>query len=161
MKKFNIGDKVKLRDDLTVEEMNKAPYITEEMWGMMRQGQEHKVLEYSLNYVLLEGDEEWSFLPEWLELFEPAVVHDFEVGDLVKMVEPAESFIEATVGKTYKITDALDYSYGIRGDNGNLQYFTKGDYKFGKFIKIEKVELTLDEIAEKFSIPVEQLKIKK
>lgn len=76
MNKFNIGDKVKLRDDLTVEEMRTTPYFTSEMWnywGVMYGRTVHTIKRFTEkeNYVVLEGDRGcWSYHPDWLELVE-------------------------------------------------------------------------------------------
>ena len=165
MSKFNIGDKVKLRDDLTIKELRARPYFPIELLEYLIDYIEtHTIKRFSKkeNFVVIEVDEEeLYFYPEWLELVEPAVVHDFEVGDYVKMVGHPEEYIEAIVGKTYKIVGCGAKRYSIIGDMGNSQLFNKHDYALGKFVKVEKTELTLDEIADKFNIPVAQLKIKK
>ena len=165
MSEFNIGDKVKIRDDLTVKEMCVYPHFTTEMWGNMGgygEAQTIKRVSKYENLVVIEiNEDEWYFKPDWLELVQPAVVHDFEEGDCVKMVDQAEEYIEATLGKTYKIIGCEPKEYSIIGDLGRKQFFNKHDYRFGKFVKVEKTELTLDEIADKFNIPVEKLKIKK
>ena len=170
MSKFNVGDKVKLRDDLTVKEMNESPRLTEEMWGFMRKEQ-FRTINYLIEideFVTLNGDDnEYFYKEDWLDLVEPAMVHDFEVGDCVKMVEPASSYIEATVGKIYEIvadsTHVLTIpssGYTIVGDLGGRQSFNSHDYRYGKFVKVEQTELTLKEIADKFNIPIEKLRIK-
>ena len=128
MRKFNVGDKVKIRDDLTVKEMRVHPcFPIETLEYMMDCREVHTIKRFSKyeKLVVFEIDEEeWYFHPEWLELVKPTLIHDFEEPAYVKMV----------------------YKY---------------DYLLGKFVKVEKTELTLDEIADKFNIPVTQLKIKK
>ena len=167
MSKFNVGDKVKLRDDLTVKEMNTEPFLTEDMWEFMRREQ-FRTIDHIIeedNCVTLKGDDDeyfysYFYSEDWLELVELAIVHDFKVGDYVKMVEPAEYYIEATLGNIYEITNEDEKGYTIIVDNGNKQYFSKYSYRFGKFVKVEDLELTLKEIADKFNIPIDKLRIK-
>lgn len=88
-------------------------------------------------------------------------LHNFKIGDKVKMIKEAEDFIDAKVGKVYIVSEENQNEYGILGDTGCKQWFFKNNENAGLFEKVEEIEITLDEIAACFNVDVSQLKIKK
>lgn len=94
----------------------------------------------------------------------------YEVGDTVLITEEAKKCgnyedwndkRKETIGKKYKIEGTYDNGYGvsyiIKDKNG-------GDYTFPHYccqkVETETVEVTLEQIAEKFGVDVDKIKIK-
>jgi len=62
-------------------------------------------------------------------------VHDFKVGDWVKMVEKGDEFIKADLDKRYNIVHESEGGYVI---NNFSQMFPKHNYSCGKWVKVDK-----------------------
>ena len=68
--KFDIGDKIRLRQDLTVKEMNASPCLVEEMWGFVNDNAVVTVLEYrgtreKPNTIGIEEQPNWEWSEDW------------------------------------------------------------------------------------------------
>jgi len=73
-REFKAGDKVRLRDELTVKEMNEDPGMTPGMWAVARG---RRVMTINLitsiaDRVMVKEHEDFYWHPDWFELVEPA-----------------------------------------------------------------------------------------
>ena len=73
--KFNIGDKIRLRQDLTVKEMNVSPCLVEDMWKFVNDDKVVTVLEYwkicgKSNTIGIEEQANWEWSEDWFDLVE-------------------------------------------------------------------------------------------
>ena len=85
-RKFKPGDKVRLRDDLTVYEMNEIPLMNKDMWEIARDKQTLMVglvEEYGIK--IIEDKLGFRWEPSWFELVEPAEEHkEYTIEELEK-----------------------------------------------------------------------------
>ena len=160
MNKFKVGDKIIVKENFW--EIKSDIDATDNRKKLAGRTLEVEYID-SYGYVYTKQDDSnddtvWGWDKNWLELYNPTITWDTLKWKDVLVTEVGERMVLGVLNDLVFLSSYNDF-------NVTSSFYTKKELqKYGYTIKQptpEKLELTLDQVAEKFGVDVTNIKIKK
>jgi len=159
MSKFKVGDKVKVKENFW--EINGDVYSNGNMKKLAGRILEVKYLHNNRNVITKEDDSNddtsWTWDKNWVELHNPTITWDtLKWKDVVVNKNGNEQMVLDVRNDLVFLSDT---DFNVSGAFYHKEELQNDGYTI-KQAPVDKLELTLEQVAEKFGVEVGNLKIK-